>query len=86
MRNGGGGKSLPANQITTPTTNQTPNQRMKKMNNFFIAIPLVFWIFTIGLWAGISIERPTIANECRVVGAFMSGNAVYICNKKGETK
>jgi hypothetical protein len=56
------------------------------MNNFFIAIPLVLWIFAIGFWAGISIERPTIANECRVAGVFMSGNAVYICNKKGETK
>jgi hypothetical protein len=29
MRNGGGGKSSPAKQITT----QTPNQRMKKMKH-----------------------------------------------------
>ena len=86
MRNGGGGKSSPAKQTTTPTITLKTNKRMKKMNNFFIAIPLVLWIFAIGFWAGISIERPTIANECRVAGVFMSGNAVYICNKKGETK
>jgi len=29
MKNGGGGKSSPSNQITTPTT----NQRMKKMKH-----------------------------------------------------
>jgi len=61
MRNGGGGKSSPAKQITTPTTNQRMN-KMKYPRTMNQAFP-----HTVEYSASIEIHEPRMAITDKII-------------------
>jgi len=63
MRNGGGGKSSPAKQITTPTTNQ--RMKMKHPRTMNEAFP-----HTVEYGASIEICQPRIATTDKIIMAL----------------
>ena len=60
MKNGGGGKSSPANQITTPTTNQ--RMKMKYPRTMNEAFP-----HTVEYSAAIEIHEPRMAITDKII-------------------
>jgi hypothetical protein len=61
MKNGGGGKSSPANQITTPTTNQRMT-KMKYPRTMNEAFP-----HTVEYSAAIEIHEPRMATTDKII-------------------
>jgi len=71
MRNGGGGKSSPANQITTPTINQ--RMKMKHPRTMNEAFPN-----TVEYGASIEIHEPRMATTDKII-MVIAVCAVAVC-------